>query len=209
MFSSPGAFPSFSHHGVARPNATSASYGVSTGLTKSSPQSMDSRGHAICTNASAPRSISIFAGFISEMRNTVCVFPASRTRLSRWSRMAGFPWRPSVPRTMPNVSARFARSTMSRRTRRISPCAYSSRVITRWYGSYLKAGIVGLAIMIASRWNRPSATKTMASTSSSSGRVGAVHPSTSPGDNGLHCGTRNDGYSEESFARTSCTAEAN
>lgn len=43
----------------------------------------------------------------------------------------------------------------------------------------------GLAIMSASKWNRPSATNTMASCSPCS--RGAVQPSTSPGDNGRAC----------------------
>ena len=78
-----------------------------------------------------------------------------------------------------------ARSTMFLRTARISPCAYSSFVNMRWYGSYRNAGMVGLAIIIASRWNRPSDTNTMASGTFfepvTAPSVGAVHPSTSPG----------------------------
>ena len=41
---------------------------------------------------------------------------------------------------------------------------------------HLKAGTAGLAIMMASRWKRPSATKMMASVSA--GTTGAVQPST-------------------------------
>jgi hypothetical protein len=40
--------------GLPTERHTSASYGVSTGTWKPSPQSMDSRGHAICTHASIP-----------------------------------------------------------------------------------------------------------------------------------------------------------
>lgn len=43
---------------------------------------------------------------------------------------------------------------------------------------YLYAGIAGLAIMMASKWNLPSATNTMASAPPTT--TGAVHPSTSP-----------------------------
>ena len=44
----------------------------------------------------------------------------------------------------------------------------------------LNAGIQGLAIMMASRWKRPSATNTMASAAEAT--TGAVQPSTSPAD---------------------------
>ena len=211
-FSSPSAAPGNSHHGCAPPSATSASYGVSTGFWKSSPQSMDKRGHAICANASAPFSIAIFAGVISEMRNTAYAFPHSRNRLSRCSRIAGLPCLPSVPSTTPHRSARDARATIDLRTERISPCAYSSSVSARRYGSYLNAGTVGFAIMIASRWKRPSATNTIAegrdpfspsSPPADGRRVGAVHPSTSPGLSGLLCGTASLGNRSDSRARTS------
>ena len=43
---------------------------------------------------------------------------------------------------------------------------------------HLKAGMLGLAIMMASRWKRPSATKTIAAASLDT--TGAVQPSTSP-----------------------------
>lgn len=42
--------------------------------------------------------------------------------------------------------------------------------------AHLKAGMAGLAIMMASKWKRPSATNTMASVSG--GTTGAVQPST-------------------------------
>ena len=142
------------------------------------------------------------------MRNTVYGSPLPFMRFSRCSSIAGFPCLPSVPSTIPNDFAPLARFTMSRRTLLISPCAYSSLVRTLAYGSYLNAGTVGLAIMIASRWNRPSATKTMASLRSTS--TGAVHPSTSPGDRGFDCGTSRLGYPVvESISRTSWTADAN
>ena len=123
---------------------------------------MDKRGHAICAKASAPLSSAILAGVISEMRNTAYSFPHSRNLLSRCSKIAGLPCLPSVPSTTPHFRARDARLTIALRTARISPCAYSSFVKTLKYGSYLYAGTVGFAIMIASRWNRPSATNTIA-----------------------------------------------
>ena len=60
MFSSPAAAPESSHHGFTPPSATSASYGVKTGFWKSSPQSIDSRGHAICRSIQTENEISEF-----------------------------------------------------------------------------------------------------------------------------------------------------
>lgn len=58
----------------------------------------------------------------------------------------------------------------------------------------LYAGIAGLAIMIASRWKRPSATKIMASASVVI--FGAVQPKTSPTHNGLVCNDHCINFSE-------------
>jgi hypothetical protein len=74
------------------------------------------------------------------------------------------------------------------------------------------AARTGLAIMMASRWKRPSATNTMASAvalAAVSFSTGAVQPSTSPGDNGLLCGTASAGYSVASSARTAWMALPN
>lgn len=58
------------------------------------------------------------------------------------------------------------------------PTTFCVKQVTHRY-----AGSQGLAIMIASRWKRPSATNT--NTSAASGAsTGAVQPSTSPGDSG-------------------------
>ena len=74
------------------------------------------------------------------------------------------PCRPKVPNTtaqlpLPrSMSPFFAVLTASPRTLRISRCSYVSRVNFFEYGSYRNAGTVGLAIMIDSRWKRPSPT---------------------------------------------------
>ena len=46
-----------------------ASYGVSVGLLKPSPQSIDSRGQAICTHASTCSIMSSFQGMTSDRSN--------------------------------------------------------------------------------------------------------------------------------------------
>ena len=58
--------------------------------------------------------------------------------------------------------------------------------------------------MMASRWNRPSATNTMASAAGST--TGAVHPSTSPGDSGRACATLSAGNCASSRRLASCAA---
>lgn len=74
------------------------------------------------------------------------------------------PCRPSVPKTTAQLPLPFSTSpcfavrTASPRTLRISLCSYVSRVNFLEYGSYRNAGTEGLAIMIDSRWNRPSPT---------------------------------------------------
>ena len=62
--------------------------------------------------------------------------------------------------------------------------------------------MLGLAIMMASRWNRPSATNTMAAVPGAS--TGAVHPRTSPGDRGRLWGTLSEGKSASSASLAAC-----
>jgi len=120
------------------------------------------------------------------------------------------PCRPSVPKTTAQLPLPFSTSpcfavrTASPRTLRISLCSYVSRVNFLEYGSYRNAGTEGLAIMIDSRWNRPSPTylpkeSALVQSTWSLGAtymspsiwfsLGAVHPSTSPGLSGFDCGT--------------------
>jgi hypothetical protein len=61
--------------------------------------------------------------------------------------------------------------------------------------AHLYAGIVGFAIIMASRWNRPSATNTMAS-NKPAGTTGAVQPRT--------CGSGGRGGQREGGVRRRC-----
>lgn len=107
----------FSHHPGINPRAISASNGVNRGFSKASPQSIERRGHAICIQAStASPNSAILAGEISDINTTVQLNPFSAIRFCSRSRILGFPCRPSVPRTIPQLLASLARKMALLRT---------------------------------------------------------------------------------------------